>query len=189
MAPLSKELTGLILPHDHYGSHLNERGNTIDSELEKTNFKFAGDTLAEIWSQLIVDNFPTVAEYIDPTESELQEQNFMSRDQKWYDVHVRTSQYLTQIVKCADNKCCSKPRSWYFSVVTDRFLPPPLPVVQTSEGLKIPERTTDGASHKFPSLFAAQSLKVDGILPRSSNPYRLIPYDLYVHLSINTILA
>ena len=188
MAPLSKEVTGLILPHDHYGSHLNERGNTIDSELEKTNFKFAGDTLAEIWSQLIVDNFPTVAEYIDPTESELQEQNFMSRDQKWYDVHVRTSQYLTQIVKCADNKCCSKPRSSYFSVVTDRFLPPPLPVVQTSEGLKIPERTTDGASHKFPSLFAAQSLKVDDILPRSSNPYRSIPYDLYCP-SIQSVLS
>ena len=37
MAPLSKELTGLILglPHDHYGSHLNDRGVTIDADLEK----------------------------------------------------------------------------------------------------------------------------------------------------------
>ena len=39
MAPLSKELTGLILPHDHYGSHLKERGITIDAHFEK-NFKF-----------------------------------------------------------------------------------------------------------------------------------------------------
>ena len=46
MAPLSKELTGYILPHDQYGSHLNERGITIDADLEKKNFKFAGVTLA-----------------------------------------------------------------------------------------------------------------------------------------------
>jgi hypothetical protein len=188
MAPLSKELTGLILPHDHYGSHLNDRGITIDAELEKRNFQFAGNTLAEIWSQLIVDNYPTVAEFIDPTASELLEENLLSRDQKWFDIHVQTSQYLTQIVKCTDNKCCSKPRSSYFSVMTNRFLPPPLPVIQSSEGLKIPERTTDGSSHKFPSLFAAQSVKVDDILPRSSNPYRSIPYDLYCP-SIQSVLS
>ncbi|BFZ21940.1 hypothetical protein BsWGS_24979 [Bradybaena similaris] len=179
MAPLSNELTGLILPHDHYGNHLNERGVSIDADLEKKNFKFAGITLAEIWSQLIVDTFSTVAEFIDPTESELLENQLLFKDHKWYDIHVRTSQYFTQIVKCTDNKCCSKPRSSYFSVVTERFLPPPLPVVQTSEGLKMPERTIDGASHNFPSLFAAQSLKVDDILPRSSNTYMSIPYDLY----------
>ena len=56
-APLSKELTGLILLHEHYSSHLNERGITIDAYLEKKNFKFAGVTLAEIWSQIIVDKF------------------------------------------------------------------------------------------------------------------------------------
>lgn len=103
----------------------------------------------------------------------------LSKDQKLYDVHAQTSQYLTQIVKCTDNKCCSKPRSSYFSVLRDRFLPPPVPVAQTSEGLKIPERTIDGASHKFPSLFATLSLKVEDLLPRSSNPYRSISYDLY----------
>ena len=34
MAPLSRELSGLILPHDKYGSHLNDRGLTIDTNLE-----------------------------------------------------------------------------------------------------------------------------------------------------------
>ena len=68
---LSKELTELILPHDHYGSHWNERSITIDADLEKKIFKFAGNTLAEIWSQLIGDNFPTVADYIESTECEL----------------------------------------------------------------------------------------------------------------------
>jgi len=80
MAPLSKELTGLILPHDRYGSHLNERGS-MDVDLEE-NFKLTGNALAKIWLHLIVDNFPTVAEYIEPTKSELLEQNLLSRDQK-----------------------------------------------------------------------------------------------------------
>lgn len=39
-------------------------GITIDADLEKNNFKFAGNTLADISSQLLADNFPTVAEYI-----------------------------------------------------------------------------------------------------------------------------
>ena len=118
MAPLSNELAGLILPHDHYGSHLDERGVTIDTDLEKKNFQFAGNTLTEIWSHLTVDTFPTVAAYIDPEESELLETVLLSKDQSWHDIHVRTSQYLTQIVKCMDGKCCSKSRSSYFSLIT-----------------------------------------------------------------------
>ncbi|KZR95977.1 Uncharacterized protein APZ42_009943, partial [Daphnia magna] len=35
MAPLSKELSGLILPHDHFGTHLVNSGRTIDDELEE----------------------------------------------------------------------------------------------------------------------------------------------------------
>jgi hypothetical protein len=33
---------GLILPYDHYSSHLNNGGNTIDKALEIRNFKRAG---------------------------------------------------------------------------------------------------------------------------------------------------
>ena len=35
MAPLSRELSGLILPHDHYGSRLDKKGNIVDPQLEK----------------------------------------------------------------------------------------------------------------------------------------------------------
>ena len=94
MAPLSRKLSGLILPYDNYGSHLDERGKTIDIELEKKNFEFAEDTLAEIWSQLTADNYSTIAEYMDPLNSELMEQDILCRDQNWRDTHVRSSQYL-----------------------------------------------------------------------------------------------
>ena len=38
MAPLSMELSGLILPHDVYGSHLDATGKTIDEELREDDF-------------------------------------------------------------------------------------------------------------------------------------------------------
>ncbi len=33
---------GLILPHDYYGTHLDNNGNTIDTQREIQNFKRAG---------------------------------------------------------------------------------------------------------------------------------------------------
>ena len=39
MAPLSRELAGISLPHDHFGSHLDERGVTIDKDLGRSNRK------------------------------------------------------------------------------------------------------------------------------------------------------
>lgn len=35
MAPLSRQLAGLIVPHDHFGMHLDNRGKTVDEDLEK----------------------------------------------------------------------------------------------------------------------------------------------------------
>ena len=66
MAPLSHDLAGLILPHDHFGSHLNDSGSTINVELEKLNFRKAGQMLAETWNQTVIDSYPCVAEYINP---------------------------------------------------------------------------------------------------------------------------
>ena len=35
MVKFSKELSGVVLPHDKFGSHLNAKGEIIDKELEK----------------------------------------------------------------------------------------------------------------------------------------------------------
>lgn len=179
MAPLSKELSGVILPHDRFGSHLNEKYETINNDLEKQNFGFAGKSLAEIWSQVTVDGFPTIAEYINPEESEVSENELQLRDEEWFSIHVRTSQYFTQVVKCSDNNCCSSPRSSYFNVIKDRFIPPPVPIDNTIEGLKSPERTTKKDYDNYPSLFVLQNLKLQDILPQSAKMFKSIPYDLY----------
>ena len=182
MAPLSRELSGLVIPHDHFGSHLNDQGITIDDDLEKENFKFAGQTLAEVWSDLSIDGYTTVSEYIDPSNSEKDESTILSKDADWISRHVRTSQYFTQIVKCQDPECCSAARSSYFSSVPNRFLPPPIPLRQTiKDGLLAPENSSDVQEdeHKFPSLFVAQSMVWSDILPKSTRSFKQLPYDLY----------
>ena len=44
MVKFSKELSGVVLPHDNFGSHLNAKGETIDKELEKKIRVCWGDT-------------------------------------------------------------------------------------------------------------------------------------------------
>lgn len=55
IAQLSRDLCGVILPHDTYGSHLDKSGKTINSELEKKNFKRCGELLADLWSERVID--------------------------------------------------------------------------------------------------------------------------------------
>lgn len=95
MAPLSRELAGLILPHDSYGSHLNDSGKTIDSSLERDNFQKAGEVLAEVWSSVLIDGHKVVAEYIQPNDDESSVTDLT--DEQWYADHVRESQYLLQV--------------------------------------------------------------------------------------------
>ncbi|CAF2837468.1 unnamed protein product [Rotaria sp. Silwood2] len=66
MAPLSHDLAGLILTHDYFGSHLTKSGVTTNIDLEKLNFRKAGQILAERWNKSVIDRFSCVAEYINP---------------------------------------------------------------------------------------------------------------------------
>ncbi|KAG5889612.1 hypothetical protein JTB14_024033 [Gonioctena quinquepunctata] len=135
MAPLSRELAGLILPHDHFGSHLDDRGVTINEHLERSNFEFAGNVLAEVWSSMEIDGYHVTAKYIGAGEQDLLD----FPDIKWYSEHVRESQYLLQIVKCSRNTECCRPRSGLFRLLDNRFLPPPVKVKQTVDDLVLDE--------------------------------------------------
>ena len=63
MYHLSKELFGVILPAETYGTHLRN-GVTVDEELEERNFQAAGETLAEIWDGLVIDGKAVKSEYV-----------------------------------------------------------------------------------------------------------------------------
>ena len=64
MAPLSKELGGVSLEQEHFGVHFDDKGNTIDSQLELKNFEHTGKILGEIWGGMVIDGYPVIVEYI-----------------------------------------------------------------------------------------------------------------------------
>ena len=49
-AQLSRGLAGftLILPHDHFGFHMDVHGFTTNEQPEKSKFEFAGKVLTEM---------------------------------------------------------------------------------------------------------------------------------------------
>lgn len=128
MAPLSKELAGLILPYDFFGTHLNNRNETVDLELEKKNFKMAGQILCELWSNTTIDGYETVAEYID-TEQAGDLYRTTMNDISWINDHVHQSQYLLQVTKCRKKTCCQSFKCEMLpTLLKNGKLPPPLAV-------------------------------------------------------------
>ncbi|CAH0560582.1 unnamed protein product [Brassicogethes aeneus] len=136
MAPLSRELTGVVLPHDSFGTHLDSSGRTVDVSLEENNFKKAGEILAEIWSAVCIDGHEVVAKYIDPNNDTSSVSDLPAEG--WYTEHVRESQYLLQVVKCDDGDCCSPRRSALHMILHNRFLLPSYPITQVDGHPTIP---------------------------------------------------
>ena len=66
MAPLSKALSEIFLPHETFGTHLDLSRKSIDTNLEKRNFKAAGEILAIVCEEIVHDNFPVAADYVLP---------------------------------------------------------------------------------------------------------------------------
>ncbi|KAK3925661.1 Transient receptor potential cation channel subfamily A member 1 [Frankliniella fusca] len=172
MAPLSKALTGVILEHDHFGSHLNSSNKTIDLALEKKNFEHAGKVLAEIWGAMSIDGHPVVAEFI----SEQSTDTPPMPCPEWYERHVRESQYFLQIVKCNDWLCCDEPRSDIKNVLPDGFIPAPFPLRRTEKGLLVPEPTSHEETDEIPPLWLRQALN---LRPEADGFPSDLPYDLY----------
>ena len=83
-------------------------GVTIDEDLELKNFPFTGRTLAEIWSDLVIDGNPVVAEFNEEEAPVIVE----TKSEEWNACHVRQSQYFLQNVKCTDKKSCSSFKSY-----------------------------------------------------------------------------
>ncbi|KAJ8666270.1 hypothetical protein QAD02_007932 [Eretmocerus hayati] len=175
MAPLSNQLAGVVLQHDKFGSHL-KGGKTVNKELERKNFAHAGETLAELWNEMVLDSHPVHAEYIHPLDEELKPR---AVDEQWYLNHVRESQYLLQISKCQDKACCSPPRSNLRSILPTGFLPSPT-LVHNEKGTGILKAVPLGEEHanaRFLPLF--QRLALVNLEIPNPDGFKKIPYDLY----------
>lgn len=161
MAPLTRLLCGVILPHDKWGNHLDAHGNTFDENLERKNFQNAGETLAEVWGENYIDGHAVFAEYIDPDKSELSKADLVKVSEEWKAEHISSSQYFLQIVKCHNKDCCGPFRSKLGTFFPHRFLPAPVMIeynpqvnVASDSGLI----THHDGSARFATLFQNMAL-------------------------------
>ena len=135
MAPLSKQLTGVVLDHKFYGSHLNSQQQTTNEPLERKNFQHAAERLASIFQDMVYDGHKTVAKYVKPPKN--RDDPKLSRDNqpeyvdaKWVHRHVTASKYLLQIICCDVESCCpdrpSHLKKILRPILPNGFLPPPV---------------------------------------------------------------
>lgn len=85
----------------------------------------SGETLAEIWSLMVIDGHNVIAEYVPPREALPQPAKVSDT---WYGNLVRESQYFLQITKCSDDSCCAPHRSVLKNVLYQGFLPALFPI-------------------------------------------------------------
>lgn len=176
MAPLSRELSGVVLPHDHFGSHLDSSGKTIDDDLEIHNFAEAGKVLASIWNDIEIDKYPVVARYICPPANDTEIESMTAEaSQEWRAEHVRESQYCLQVVRCTDLSCCSPWRSSLHQLLPERFLPNPVPAKHNNEGLV--ECNTESNATFLPLFVNLQLNK--HVQKEEVGAFVIPPYDLH----------
>ena len=61
---LSKRLSGLVLPHDPWCTHLDDNGKTVDENIERINFEKAGEALVDLWSKTVNDSDSVHTEFV-----------------------------------------------------------------------------------------------------------------------------
>ena len=176
MASFSHGLAGLVLPHDHYGSHLDSCGKITDIELEKMNFCKAEEVLSELWSQTVIDGYPVECNAVPIGKKYI----LPNPDLAWVSNHYLQSRYCLQIVKCRDIACCLPFETNWLTVFNNRFIPFPavykyakygMDAVKPSVYFESPNNRFD-----FAPLFERLLWKS---YPAESVKYEVAPFDIY----------
>ncbi|CAG8717623.1 18158_t:CDS:2, partial [Cetraspora pellucida] len=76
-----------------FAPHQNAQLRTNDKELEKRNFKAAGDVLASIWENTVIDNYLVLIKYVEPSEAHYCPNE---KSEPWIEKHVMTCCYFIQ---------------------------------------------------------------------------------------------
>ncbi|CAG8449488.1 6300_t:CDS:2 [Dentiscutata heterogama] len=184
---INHDLAGIILPHDTFGSHLDAQLKTSDEELEKHNFKVARDVLTSVWEDTIIDGYPILVKYIEPSE-----ESYYSNEKSaaWMEKHVMTCRYMTQVIKCDDPSCCKPFHSGIKQVLPNRFFPPPLLLQQKLHSICIASMGISNNTTHFGS-FLLSVLMERKLTPPDAN-LQYFPFDWYcptVNKSINEYLC
>ena len=179
MFHLSKQMAGLVLPADTYGTHLHN-GKTIDMELEVKNFEAAGKTLCEIWEELMIDGHPVKAEYInDAPEEEIEK---FTASPLYKTRHVLETQYMTAVLKCDDKECCSQMKTAVDLFFPNRRIPALIPIKLSSTGPVPLDLNPDVYKQEltfldvFSRIHMEQRLLPDCLKEKYGE---MVPYDVY----------
>ncbi|PKY60731.1 hypothetical protein RhiirA4_431338 [Rhizophagus irregularis] len=137
MATLSGKLAGITLPIDHFGSHLNTQGKVIAPELALRNFRYAGETLCDIWRRDLIFGKKVDARYVEELSNPFENLEFEGTDKEkaeeqkqqkrkqekgddspecfvpwsWIENHCNLCQYSLDIKRCTNTSCCGPPRA------------------------------------------------------------------------------
>ena len=177
MALFSKASAGLVLPHGTFGLHLDFHRWRVDLELEKQSFEKAGEVLAEVWNELMIDNFPVLCEYLEDISM-----GTVPYDDSWVNRHCCTWQYFLQIIKFTDGKCCGSSQTNWLRIFLDRFVPTPFQVRHDPGGPIVPPSNHAKSSDHFLNLF--KRIAFNNLLPKSQ--HEILPYNMYCRASTQT---
>ncbi|CAF1527501.1 unnamed protein product, partial [Rotaria sordida] len=92
----------------------------------------AGEVLAEIWSNTIIDSHPVMTSYVNIS---LTSQTSSYINEQWCDRHVVQSQYTLQIVRYDSKTRCDEWRSKFPKIFPPYFLSPLVPFARNSSDL------------------------------------------------------
>ncbi|CAG8469436.1 7293_t:CDS:2 [Dentiscutata erythropus] len=172
MAPLSYDLAGIILLHDTFESNLDAQLKTSDEELEKYNFKVARDVLISVWENTIIDGYPVLVKYIEPSE-----ESYCPNEKSaaWMEKHVITCHYMTQVIKYDDSSCYKPFCSGIKQVLPNRFFPPPLLLQQKLHSICTASMGISDNTTHFGGLLL--SVLMEGKLTPPGTDLKYFPFD------------
>ena len=169
MVPLRQALAGVLLPHDTFDTHLDSQRRTTEVELEKQNFKAAGKLLAEIWSELVLDKFPVVSEYVEGLALDL-----VPINETWVATQCHISQYFLQIAKCTKWECCGEFHTSWLKLFPQQFLLVTVPFWQLGKGPEVLSVNDARPTDRFLGLWKRNI--IDLLVPNSK--YYALPYNI-----------
>ena len=137
MSLLSGPLSGLILSHDHFGSHLKSK-KIIDQKKFYKNMMHACKILADkVWDGRKINNNNIHATTMKPdSEKEILAAiaEMMDWIDEWLQVHCVASRHSLQFSKCTDVECCDPPRTGIFNLLKSRFVSEPYVLRHNDDG-------------------------------------------------------
>ena len=195
MAPLSRELTGVIFDHQHYGTHLNSKKETVDIELEKRNFAYAGKALASLFDSMpsrgrAIGGYDVHAHWVDPMTTD-ERPDIPAVSEEWKVNHMLRSRYFVMMRKCSDPTCCTPYRSPFKKVLPSGFLPSPRVYSHNTDGDLVLCKPGDvGKAVKYASLSNILAQFIDQDLPIDTYNQKVILKDVvcpFCNLSLRSL--